>query len=105
MSEYKGTDNLDKKRGELLKDNMSTGEYFPDRKGVFVDTPGVEDAQKEAAKRNAAERRSVKADKQKPVIEELKKTVMPFKKGGKVSSASSRADGIAVKGKTKGRYI
>jgi hypothetical protein len=28
-----------------------------------------------------------------------------FKKGGKVSSASSRADGCATKGKTKGRFI
>jgi len=28
-----------------------------------------------------------------------------MKKGGKVSSASSRADGIAQKGKTKGRMI
>lgn len=28
-----------------------------------------------------------------------------MKKGGKVSSASSRADGIAVKGKTRGRMV
>ena len=28
-----------------------------------------------------------------------------FKKGGKVSSASSRADGCATKGKTKGRIV
>jgi hypothetical protein len=28
-----------------------------------------------------------------------------MKKGGKVSSASARADGCAVKGKTKGRMI
>ena len=28
-----------------------------------------------------------------------------MKKGGKVSSASKRADGIAVKGKTRGRII
>ena len=28
-----------------------------------------------------------------------------MKKGGKVSSASSRADGCAVKGKTKGRIV
>jgi hypothetical protein len=28
-----------------------------------------------------------------------------YKSGGKVSSASKRADGCAVKGKTKGRYI
>jgi hypothetical protein len=30
---------------------------------------------------------------------------IPFKKGGKVSSASSRADGCAQRGKTRGRYI
>jgi hypothetical protein len=30
---------------------------------------------------------------------------MAYKKGGKVSSASSRADGIATKGKTRGRYL
>jgi hypothetical protein len=28
-----------------------------------------------------------------------------YKKGGKVSSASKRADGIAMKGKTKGRIV
>jgi len=28
-----------------------------------------------------------------------------FKKGGKVSSASKRADGIAQRGKTKGRFV
>lgn len=30
---------------------------------------------------------------------------MPMKKGGKVSSASKRADGCAIKGKTKGRMV
>jgi len=29
----------------------------------------------------------------------------PMKKGGKVSSASSRADGCAVKGKTRGKMV
>jgi hypothetical protein len=29
----------------------------------------------------------------------------PFKAGGKVSSASKRADGCCVKGKTKGRMV
>ena len=28
-----------------------------------------------------------------------------YKKGGKVSSASKRADGCCVKGKTKGKYL
>ena len=31
--------------------------------------------------------------------------LMSFKKGGKVSSASKRADGVATKGKTKGRIV
>ena len=30
---------------------------------------------------------------------------LPLKKGGKVSSASARADGIAQRGKTRGRMI
>jgi len=30
---------------------------------------------------------------------------IPFKKGGKVSAASKRADGIAQRGKTKGRIV
>ena len=32
-------------------------------------------------------------------------TVKGYAKGGKVSSASKRADGIAMKGKTKGRFV
>ena len=35
----------------------------------------------------------------------LEKTAMGKKKGGMVSSASKRADGIAIKGKTKGRMV
>ena len=36
---------------------------------------------------------------------EVKKFDDNYKHGGKVSSASSRADGIATKGKTKGRIV
>jgi hypothetical protein len=32
-------------------------------------------------------------------------TVVAMKKGGKVSSASKRADGCAIRGKTKGRMV
>ena len=38
-------------------------------------------------------------------VKEKIKSVLPFKKGGMVSSASKRADGCAVKGKTKGRMV
>ena len=34
-----------------------------------------------------------------------RKDVKGYKKGGKISSASKRADGCAIKGKTKGRMI
>ena len=34
-------------------------------------------------------------------IKEKIKSVLPFKKGGSVSSASKRADGCAIRGKTK----
>ena len=38
-------------------------------------------------------------------VKEKIKSVLPFKKGGMVSSASKRADGCAIKGKTKGRMV
>jgi hypothetical protein len=82
---YKGTYNPDKKRGELLKDGVSTGEYFPDKKGLFKDTSGMEGAKKRAS--------------------ELNKEPVKKAKGGMVSSASKRADGCCVKGKTKGRMV
>ena len=44
-----------------------------------------------------------------PMRQRLSEDGVPYKKGGKVtskvSSASSRADGIATKGKTRGRYL
>lgn len=83
---YKGTYNPDKKRGEVLKDGVSTGEYFPDKKGLFKDTSGMEGAKKRASELN---------------------TKQPEKKakGGIVGSASKRADGIAIKGKTRGKIV
>ena len=49
----------------------------------------------------------ISRDAQSDDEEEKRKKQMgaSMKKGGKVSSASSRADGCAVKGKTKGRMV
>ena len=41
---------------------------------------------------------------QESAIQKVKKT-LGFKKGGSISSASKRADGIAQRGKTKGRIV
>ena len=43
--------------------------------------------------------------KSKREEEEAKKMDATMKKGGKVSSASKRADGCAVRGKTKGKMV
>ena len=40
-----------------------------------------------------------------PVKPMVRPTVPAMKKGGSVSSASKRADGCAVKGKTKGKMV
>jgi hypothetical protein len=57
------------------------------------------DAQRE---REAKDERMI--EKARKVKEKIK-SVLPFKKGGSVSSASKRADGCAQRGKTKGRMI
>jgi hypothetical protein len=45
------------------------------------------------------------ADLNRELDSQTKREARGMAKGGKVSSASSRADGCCVKGKTKGRYI
>ena len=63
----------------------------------YVSPKARYDAEKASAERkdsDAAEKAYMKASKD-----------MGMKAGGKVSSASSRADGCATKGKTRGKYL
>jgi len=48
---------------------------------------------------------STLSPEQKKMLEAQKQANAGMKAGGKVSSASKRADGIAVKGKTKGKMV
>jgi hypothetical protein len=128
MAEYKGTYNPDKKRGELLKDNVATGDYFSDKKGVFKDTSGLDLAKQRAEELNNpkkgvlqtlkdkvmgtkeqnedAANRMRKMDEKNPDSAQAKTNkALGMKKGGMVSSASKRADGCAIKGKTRGRMV
>jgi hypothetical protein len=128
MAEYKGTYNPDKKRGELLKDNVATGDYFSDKKGVFKDTSGLDLAKERAEELNNPKRgvlqtlkdkvlgtkeqneeaasRMRKMDEKNPDSAQAKTNkALGMKKGGMVSSASKRADGCAIKGKTRGRMV
>jgi hypothetical protein len=56
------------------------------------------------AKKTAAKAKA-KQEKDTSRSESMTMDEMKMKSGGKVSSASKRADGIAVKGKTRGRMI
>lgn len=74
---------------ELEKANKGYAEY--------------EKKQSEAQKKLDAEDVAAK-QKVKNVVEKVK-GAFKFKAGGKVSSASRRGDGCAIRGKTKGRMV
>jgi hypothetical protein len=68
----------------------------------------------QVAQAQAAEAKALEAKKKRPIRSRPQQSsgmgggmegYKAMKKGGKVSSASARADGCAIKGKTKGRMI
>lgn len=63
------------------------------------------DASKAQEDRIRALEAEVAAGKKTKEQAQMEAQATPMKKGGKVSSASKRADGIAVKGKTRGRIV
>jgi len=67
----------------------------------FVNPPTV--AEMEDAKRTPAQREAIQ--EMKDAKDRAKIKAMGYANGGKVSSASKRADGCATKGKTKGTMI
>ena len=69
---------------------------------ITGDKKGVEKAaqeMKDAVKRNQS------IERKRDTSENTNPAGDTFKRGGKVSSASKRADGCAIKGKTKGRFV
>lgn len=56
-------------------------------------------------KKKAEAKAKTKEDRDTYSREAMTMHEMKMKAGGKVSSASKRADGCCVKGKTKGKYI
>jgi hypothetical protein len=87
--------------GEAVKENLKQGtsEYQPPKYKLNMAS------NTRLGKLNAADTRLLNktdAMKKNPYATEEESE---FKKGGKVSSASKRADGCAVKGKTRGRIV
>ena len=97
-----------------LKRNLETGElYDPEgTKSTKADkakpkAPPLRTAfQKRAAKQTAAReaRAAVKAARKAEPLGQMS-DVIGAKKGGMMSSASKRADGCAIRGKTRGRIV
>jgi len=54
-----------------------------------------------------AQKDAAEEERQKTIaaLSQYTKPTQPMKEGGKVSSASSRADGIAQRGKTRGKMV
>jgi hypothetical protein len=77
--------------------NLSSGNFLKSIAKVAEAVPNAKSASSEVG---GMYKRLTASD-----IEEEKKKKMGMKKGGKVSSASKRADGCATKGKTRGKII
>jgi hypothetical protein len=86
----------------------SAGMQSPDMAAAmrdgYANLPAREDQPK--AELSFAEKYLGRPDKEsRAAMRESVRKALGFKKGGAVSSASSRGDGCAVKGKTKGRFV
>jgi len=96
-------------REELFKVNDSEKK----KKFVYGEITGIpvteeqmksyEEAQKNRVKSSAEQELDDMADEFKSRM--VKKSFKPMKAGGKISSASKRADGIAQRGKTRGKMV
>ena len=100
------TDRIAKEENEADKAAFDRYTVNPVKRGLRAAKDylmGTEDQNKAAAERMKA-RDELNPDSS---LAKMNKAIGygGYKKGGKVSSASKRADGCAVKGKTKGRMV
>lgn len=128
---YRGTYNPDKKRGELLKDNMATGDYYSDLKAAerAAKQKNAEEKSKEDGGRTKyidrkmpsgtgkdilmgvsrmADKVGLRQDKKyegksdkELATKKAKGGAVKYAKGGYVKAA----DGCVKKGRTKGRMV
>ena len=101
---------VDVKLGVRLKGrwcDMEKDHYkdYEERKQRLMDEKTLSPYEKKAEKFERQERKSSGSGRAMPDEENMRYLPLKFKKGGSVSSASKRADGCAIKGKTKGRMI
>jgi len=78
---------------------MATGE------GMFGNAVGVLPAIAKDMRDDREEKKRRAAEAAAAGVQPQGAAPMPMKKGGKVCSASKRADGCAIKGKTRGKMV
>jgi hypothetical protein len=93
--------------GRPNSDRINLGTYVPGfEEGKTVSREealkGLDEADSELKRESS---RGGKAAARDTSLRGKFREITGYKKGGKVSSASSRADGIAQRGKTKGRMV
>ena len=91
-----------------LKDLANYGSFGAAIPGTRSFNKDADKYKEEEEKRRMEEEAAMAAAQMEATQGPIKRGLMAgsgMKKGGKVSSASSRADGIAKRGKTKGRMV
>jgi hypothetical protein len=83
-----------------IKDWSDKASDYLDTKGLANPVEVVNEALGGESREESKKRREAAKQPQQPKPEPVKKA-----KGGMIGSASKRADGIAVKGKTRGRMV
>jgi len=79
------------------------GKYIHNNVEISKDEFDKRKAETDSAIRS--NRPTLNKEKPRSIADRKADAFSEFKKGGKVSSASTRADGIAQRGKTKGRMV
>ena len=93
---------------EMRRETRGMAPDVESREKAYKDPYTVDDANRDALQKDRAEKKGITIEQMRQnMSDEFDKSVKAgdfYKKGGTVS-ASKRADGIAQRGKTKGRYI
>jgi hypothetical protein len=99
------TDRAKEKLGTVKDEYMRGVKRIAQDLGIAKDENQYEDKARMGSIRQAVKNEQAIEGARKAMRDRAEEGSMGFKKGGKVSSASKRGDGCAIKGKTRGRMV
>ena len=95
--------NIDKLKKAIKEGSLEDKVDRRPKSSIVFDEMEVKDAKMPGSDKPGKVR--IDEEETEIVYPKAKGSLMPLKAGGKVSSASKRADGCAIKGKTRGRMV